>query len=130
MYYLSSALRARYLNRVLAPEGEDLSCRDKKGPKETLAPEWHDIPLTSSALSRWSGAPYGAQHLLRLTLVVFPPLGGAEPPAETTQGPKGRGMDSASPHPAHGGAVCGPSEAMAVVTAARRAVASGREWLW
>jgi len=24
------------LNRVLAPEGEDLSCRDKKGPKETL----------------------------------------------------------------------------------------------
>src|SRR3989344_1228341 len=79
---------------------------------------------------RCSGAPYGAQHLLRLTLVVFPPLGGAEPPTETTQGPKGRGMDSASPHPAHGGAVCGPSEAMAVVTAARRAVASGREWLW
>ena len=25
-----------YLNRVLAPEGDVLSCRDKKGRKETL----------------------------------------------------------------------------------------------
>jgi hypothetical protein len=35
------------LNRVLAPEGEVLSCRDKKGPKETL-PEAADISLRFS----------------------------------------------------------------------------------
>jgi hypothetical protein len=45
------------LNRVLAPEGEDLSCRDKKGPKEA-PPGWRDISLRF-APAAWR-SPYGA----------------------------------------------------------------------
>ena len=140
MYYLSSALRARYLNRVLAPEGEDLSCRDKKGPKETL-PGWRDISLRFAPLPSGrptahpctggrragsipapllacgqrlarSGAPYGARRSHRgLAKEAVLPRRRASVEEGPKSSPTGHRRDSVRAHPAQGRAVCAPPEA-------------------
>src|SRR3989344_7309575 len=51
---------------------------------------------------RCSGAPYGAQHLLRLTLVVFPPRRLASVEDRPKSSPKGCARDRARAHPAQG----------------------------
>ena len=60
-YFIERASPA-YLNRVLAPEGEVLSCRDKKVPKEALPRSARILPCVPRPTGRSPNSPGAIQR--------------------------------------------------------------------